>query len=253
MPRHSSFDSIVEKVEKWTVISSLVVLSLAYFGRSQLLKVKVNDSLKGKASPTLNNLQKAYNSEANSRDMYLNFAKKASTEDHRDVALLFKTLADAEKVHRDNHAQVIYALGATPVNNSNSTTSQAVSDIGQEVDSTTNNSINFSSSNSSRLINLELRSSVNGESNERQMYSKFIKQAKLDNNLAALKTFQTALVAENQHAQILNQVIGNLDDWKLDNHEFYVCKLTGETFDSHPALGACSSESSTNFNQGYKG
>jgi rubrerythrin len=222
MNQHSNFDLIVEKVQIWTVISSLVVLSLAYFSRSQLLKVEVEDSLKGKASPTLNNLQKAYNSEANSNLMYSNFAKQARDEGQKDVALLFKTLANAEKAHRDNHAQVIKAMGATP---------QRTMVVAQAP----------ATNNLSQSIKGNLSSSVSGESDEHQMYAQFIKQAQLDNNLAALKIFKKTLVAENQHSQILAQVKGNLDDWQLDNHDFYVCQLTGETFDGHPGLGACSS------------
>jgi hypothetical protein len=60
MSRHSSFDLIVEKVEKWTVIFCLAVLSLVY------LSIEIEDSLKDKTSPTLNNLKKANNSESNS-------------------------------------------------------------------------------------------------------------------------------------------------------------------------------------------
>jgi rubrerythrin len=221
MNQDSNFDLITRKVEKWTVVLSLAVLSWTYLGRSQLPKVEVEDSLKGKASPTLNNLQKAYNSEANSHLTYSNFAKKARNEGHKDVALLFKTLANAEKVHQDNNAQVIKAMGATPKR------TMAISQA-----PTTNNL--------SKLVKDNLSSSVNGESDEYQMYSQFIKQAKLDNNSAALKTFQTSLVAENKHSQILAQVEGNLDDWELDNHEFYVCQLTGETFDGHPGVGTCS-------------
>lgn len=60
MSRHSSFDLIVEKVEKCTVVFCLVVLSLVY------LSIEVEDSLKNKTSPTSNNLKKPYNSESSS-------------------------------------------------------------------------------------------------------------------------------------------------------------------------------------------
>ena len=225
MAKDSRFDSIVEKIEIWTVITSLVVLFLVYFGRSRPPEVKVEESLKGKASPTLDNLQKAYSSEANSHLMYLNFAKKAREEGYKDVALLFKILADAEEIHRDNHARVIKAMGATP------TKATIAPQTERKADLTT--------SNLDELLKDNLSSSVNGESNERQMYIQFVKQAKLDNNLAALKTFETALVAEYKHSNILAQVKGNLDSWKLRDHQFYVCQLTGEIFDSHPGLEAC--------------
>lgn len=195
MSRHSSFD-LSEKVEKLTVISCLAVLSLIY------LSVQVEGFLKDKTSPTLDNLQKAYNSESNSNVMYLNFAEKARDEGHQEVALLFKTLAHAEKNHRDNHAQLIEVMEATPTKTM--IVRQATSTVEQKVDST--------NKNLSKLIQGDLSSSVQRESGERQMYSKFIKQARLDNNLAALKIFETALVEENLHSQLLAQVQGNLDD-----------------------------------------
>ena len=229
MTEDSRFDYIVEKIEIWTVITSLVVLFLVYFGRSRLPEVKVEESLKGKASPTLDNLQKAYSSEANSNVMYLNFAKKAREEGYKDVALLFKILADAEQIHRDNHARVIKAMGATPIK----------ATIAPQAVSTIEHKANFTTSNLDELLKGNLSSSVNGESNERQMYIQFVKQAKLDNNLAALKTFETALVAEYKHSEILAQVKGNLDSWRLRDNQFYVCQLTGETFESHPGLEAC--------------
>jgi hypothetical protein len=60
MSRHSNFDLIIEKIEKLTVIFCLAVLSLVY------LSVEVEDFLKDKTSPTLNNLKKANNSESSS-------------------------------------------------------------------------------------------------------------------------------------------------------------------------------------------
>ncbi|MCC0175878.1 rubrerythrin [Waterburya agarophytonicola K14] len=229
MTEDSEFDSIVQKVEIWTVITSLVILFLVYFSRSRPPKVQAEDSLKGKASPTLDNLQEAYNSEANSHVMYLNFAEKAREEGYKDLALLFKTLAGAEKIHLDNHARVIKAMGAAP--EKIMIVPQVASTVDQEVETT---------DNLSTLVQHDLNNSVNGESDERQMYAQFIKQAKLDNNSAALETFETALVAEHKHSQILGQVKGNLDDWKLADHQLYVCQLTGEIFDSHPGLEACS-------------
>ncbi len=134
---------------------------LVYFGRSRPPEVKVEESLKGKASPTLDNLQKAYSSEANSNVMYLNFAKKAREEGYKDVALLFKILADAEQIHRDNHARVIKAMGTTPIK----------ATIAPQAVSTIEHKANFTTSNLDELLKGNLSSSVNGESNERQMGS----------------------------------------------------------------------------------
>ena len=67
-------------------------------------------------SPTLKNLQAAYNGESNAHVMYLSFADKADQEGYKEVASLFRAAAKAEQIHRDNHAQVIQAMGATPKN-----------------------------------------------------------------------------------------------------------------------------------------
>lgn len=77
MSRHSSFDLIVEKVEKCTVVFCLAVLSLVY------LSVELEDSLKDQTSSTVDNLKRAYNSESNSNDIHLNFAEKARNDVHQ--------------------------------------------------------------------------------------------------------------------------------------------------------------------------
>jgi rubrerythrin len=168
-------------------------------------------------TPTLKNLQAAYNGESNAHVMYLAFANKADEEGYKDVATLFKAVARAEEIHRDNHAKVIQAMGATPKNN---ITTPDVKSTGDNLE---------------KAVGGNLSQAIKGESYERDtMYPIFIKQAKAESNQAAVQTFDYALAAETQHAQLYTEIKNNLNDWKQASRQFYVCTVSGETFVNSP-------------------
>lgn len=232
MTRYSNFGLTVKQARKWYFIAGLTAIALVGCSQAQLPEAKVEPTKPSEASlvsakqnsQTLENLQKAYNGESNAHVMYLAFADKAEEEGYQDIANLFKTVARAEEIHRDNHAQVIKAMGVTPENNI--TTPQ----------------VNSTADNVDRAIGGNLSSAIKGESYERDsMYPEFIKQAKADNNSAALQTFEYALAAETQHAKLYTQVKANMDNWKEASRSFYVCKVSGETFDRQPNAEACPS------------
>jgi rubrerythrin len=182
--------------------------------------------------PTLKNLQAAYNGESNAHIMYLAFAKKAEEEGYKDVANLFKAVARAEEIHRDNHAKIIQEMGATPKNNITT----------PDVKSTTDNLEKAAGGNLSKAIK--------GESYERDtMYPGFIKQAKIEGNQAAVQTFEYALAAETQHAQLYTQVKNNLNNWKSASRHFYVCTVSGETFVNSPPTSCPQTKTGKNFEQ----
>lgn len=175
-------------------------------------------------SPTLENLQKAYNGESNAHVMYLAFAKKADEEGYQKTANLFRAAAKAEEIHRDNHAKVIEAMGATPKNTIND----------PEVKSTADNL--------EKSMGGNLSTAITGESYERDtMYPKFIEQAKAEKNEAAVKTFDYALVAEAQHAELYNEAKNNLESWRTKTSPFYVCKVSGETSMDKATMAQCPS------------
>lgn len=168
-------------------------------------------------SPTLQNLQKAYNGESNAHVMYLAFAQKADEEGYKGVASLFRAAAAAEAIHRDNHAKVIQAMGATP----QSTIVQP------DVKST---SENLQQSINGGATVEGLKKAIKGESYERDtMYPGFIEQAKAEGNQTAVQTFSYALAAETQHAQLYTQAKNNLEKWRNQTHSFNVCNVSGET------------------------
>ena len=230
MTRYANFGLTVNKARKSSIIFSLVAISLVGCSRAKLPEAKVESSQSAestlistkKNSQTLENLQKAYNGESNAYIMYLAFADKAEEEGYQDVANLFKAVARAEEIHRDNHAQVIEAMGATPKN------------------SITTPQVNSTADNLDRSIGGNLSNAIKGESYERDsMYPEFIEQAKAENDSAALRTFELALAAETQHADLFSQVKQDLNNRREASNSYFVCTVSGETFDHQPDAEAC--------------
>lgn len=230
MNRYSSLGLTLKKTKRWSIVASLAALALVGCSQAQPPEAKVEPSKPVQPSlvsakqnsPTLENLQKAYNGESNAHVMYLAFADKADEEGYQDVANLFKAVARAEEIHRDHHAQVIKAMGATPKNNI--TTPQ----------------VNSTADNLEQSMGGNLSNAIKGESYERDsMYPEFIEQAKAENDTAALQTFEYALAAETQHAALFSQAKENLDGWKEASRSYYVCTVSGETFDRQPEAKAC--------------
>lgn len=157
-----------------------------------------------KANKTLQNLQAAYNGESNAHAKYLAFAQKADEEGYRGVGSLFRAAARAEQIHLTNHAAVIRELDAEP---------QATI-VTPVVKST--------------LQNL-LASANRGEAYERDtMYPRFIKQAHLDVNLGAVRTFEYARTAEAEHFKLFAAAAKNLENMR-DATTYYVCPMCGYT------------------------
>jgi len=165
-------------------------------------------------TPTLKNLQSAYNGESNANVMYLAFAEKADQEGYKEVGSLFRAAAKAEEIHRDNHAKVITSMGATPKNTITT----------PEVKTTAEN----------------LEAAIKGESYEKdKMYPDFIAQAETEKNQAALETLNYALVAEAQHAKLYTEAKNNLTTWREQTHPFYVCNVSGETVTEEKDTASC--------------
>lgn len=153
---------------------------------------------------TLDNLMKAYDGESNAHARYLEFAKKADAEGYGQVASLFRAAAESEKIHVNNHAEVIKKLGGTPK-----------ADLQKpEVKSTKEN----------------VAAALKGESYERDtMYPEFIKLAKEEGHKDAVRTFNFALQAETGHAKLYKEALDNLDQWKDGKKDFWVCPTCGNT------------------------
>ncbi len=156
------------------------------------------------ATKTLDNLQTAFNGESNANARYLAFAKKADQEGYRQAASLFRAAAKAEEIHAQNHAVVIKKLGGVP---------QAKIET-PVVKNTADN----------------LVVAMKGEIYERDvMYPDFIKQARAEQNTAALETFNYAKTAEADHAKLYTHAKDNLAQMKNAGVKYYVCTICGFT------------------------
>lgn len=166
---------------------------------------ELKDTGQGKTpDKTLNDLQTAYNGEANARVRYEAFAKKADEEGFHQVASLFRAASKSEGVHVRNHAAVIRSMGASP----------GAEVKKPEVKSTREN----------------LQTAIKGENYERlTMYPDFIKQAEIEKKPAAIRTFKYSQAAETMHARYFKDALTNLDKWKTGTKDFLVCSNCGYT------------------------
>lgn len=152
---------------------------------------------------TLDNLNAAFQGESNAAHRYEAFAKKADAEEHVQAARLFRAAAKAESIHKENHKQVILALGGKIKD-------FKLDDL--KVGTTAEN----------------LQAAVKGESYERDtMYPDFLKQAKSDEAKEATRTFLYAEKAEAEHAKLYQEALANLGH--KQDAPIYVCKVCGYT------------------------
>ena len=158
-----------------------------------------------RATKTLENMQTAFNGESNAHAKYLAFAQQADKEGYLNAANLFRAAARAEQIHASNHAEVIRKLGAEP-----KATVEA-----PDVKSTREN----------------LETALKGESYERDtMYPEFVKQAKADRDLKALRSLSLAKTAEAEHAKLYKEALAGLDTSKgVAAKGYYVCPVCGFT------------------------
>ena len=160
---------------------------------------------------TPENLMTAYDGESNASARYTEFAKKAEADGYMPVASLFRAAAQSEKIHANNHAEVIKKMGGTPK-----------ADIQKvEVKSTKEN----------------LEAALKGETYERDvMYAEFLKQAKAENNKPAIRTFNFAKSVEAIHAALYSEALANLAQLKSgQKKQYYVCPECGNTVVALPS------------------
>ncbi|SPE29857.1 putative Nigerythrin [Candidatus Sulfotelmatomonas gaucii] len=157
------------------------------------------------ATTTMENMEAAFNGESNAHLHYLGFALRAESEGYGEVASLFRAAARAEEVHAENHAQVIKEMGGVPHAQIETLT----------VRSTREN----------------LEAAIKGESYERDtMYPDFLKQARADGNVRAVRSLNYARTAETEHAKLFSAALANLDRLKGTTQTyFYVCPTCGFT------------------------
>ncbi|MDQ7816266.1 MAG: rubrerythrin family protein [Melioribacteraceae bacterium] len=138
---------------------------------------------------TLKNLKDAFAGESQANQKYRAFAKKAEKEGFKNIALLFKTAAEAERIHAEGHLAAMEGIGSTVEN---------------------------------------LKAAIEGETYEyAEMYPPMHDTADKENHKAK-RMFKYALDAERVHAELYKLALQASEQGKdLDVTDIYLCPVCG--------------------------
>jgi rubrerythrin len=138
---------------------------------------------------TQDNLNEAFAGESQANQKYRSFAEKAEQEGYPNIARLFRTTAEAERIHAAGHLRALAGVGSTADN---------------------------------------LQAAINGETYEfTEMYPPMLEQAETDNHQAKFM-FNFAVKAEAVHAKLYNAALEALRQGKdLGESKFYLCPVCG--------------------------
>jgi rubrerythrin len=138
---------------------------------------------------TKENLEAAFSGESQAYQKYAAFAKAAEKEGLANIAKLFRTTAEAERIHAEGHLKAMDKVGST-------------------------------------LENLE--AAIAGETYEfEDMYPPMYEQAVTEGHKAK-KMFGYALEAEKVHAELYQKALQAVKEGKdLDEVTIYLCPICG--------------------------
>jgi rubrerythrin len=139
---------------------------------------------------TTENLKEAFAGESQASQKYLAFAKKAEKEGFRNIATLFRTAAEAERIHAEGHLGAMDGVGTTTEN---------------------------------------LAAAIAGETYEyTQMYPPMLKQAEAEHHKAK-RMFEYATKAEAVHARLYQLALEAVQQGKdLPQDKIYLCPVCGD-------------------------
>lgn len=147
---------------------------------------------------TNENLKNAFAGESQANQKYRAFAKKAEQEGFKNIAALFRTAAEAERIHAEGHLGALDGIGSTAAN---------------------------------------LQAAIDGETYEyKEMYPPMLEEAQSENH-AARRMFAFALKAEEVHANLYKLALDAVQQGKdLSETSFYLCPFCGHIeFGTPPA------------------
>ena len=144
------------------------------------------------ADQTLKNLKEAFAGESQANRRYIAFAQKAEEEGFKNLARLFRAVAESETIHAINHLKCMDVI-------------------------------------KSSIENVE--DAFKGETDEcTSMYPMFIDQAKRDTNNDAFKSFFWANEAERVHADFYEKAMAALKQGQdVQVGDIRVCSVCGNT------------------------
>jgi rubrerythrin len=138
---------------------------------------------------TVDNLKEAFAGESQASQKYLAFAKKAEKEGFHNIATLFRTAAEAERIHAEGHLGALDGVGSTAQN---------------------------------------LAAAIEGETYEyTQMYPPMLKQAEAEGHKAK-RMFDYATKAEKVHAELYQLALEAVKQGRdLTEPKIYLCPICG--------------------------
>ena len=138
---------------------------------------------------TEDNLKEAFAGESQAGRKYLAFAKKAEKDGLPNIARLFRTTADAERIHAEGHLAALGGIGSTAEN---------------------------------------LQGAIDGETYEyTEMYPPMLEQAEADGHKAK-RMFGYAVKAEAVHAKLYGLALEAAKRGEdLTETKFYLCPVCG--------------------------
>jgi rubrerythrin len=138
---------------------------------------------------TVDNLKEAFAGESQANQKYRAFAKKAELDGLPNIARLFRTAAEAERIHAEGHLKALEGVGSTRDN---------------------------------------LKAAIEGETYEyTTMYPPMLAQAQAEGHRARLM-FGFAVKAEAVHAQLYQRALEAAGQGKdLAEARFYLCPVCG--------------------------
>ena len=138
---------------------------------------------------TENNLKEAFAGESQANQKYRAFARQAEKDGLPNIARLFRTAAEAERIHAEGHLSALGGIGSTVDN---------------------------------------LQAAIAGETSEyTQMYPPMLEQAETENHKAK-RMFGYAVKAEEVHARLYKLALDAARQGKdLSVGEIYLCPVCG--------------------------
>lgn len=164
---------------------------------------------KGSKAKTIEDMQAAFNGESNASARYAAFSKKASEEGYKEIAMLFKAASLSEKIHAENHKEVLKEMGVE--------VKPAVIDV--KVNSTREN----------------LEFAAKGEAYEvAEMYPKFLKDADDSGSQLALISLNYAYNTEKKHKILYEKALAALAGNTVNSlpKTYFVCPTCGNTYEN---------------------
>lgn len=157
---------------------------------------------------TQKNLINAFGGESMAHMRYLHFAKKAESENYKNVARLFRAISYAEYIHAGDHYQELKSLDEGIVANS----------MGA-----------FGPGDTQKNLGL----GIDGETFEiTEMYPAYIEVAQFQEEKGAVRTFEWSLKTEKEHKKLFEkakQAVEAGNDVDLDAVQ--VCEVCGYTLE----------------------